>query len=76
MHLAHYGIGTDGALALAKALKINQTVVQLDLEDNWIGEDGMRAVAEALKFNHRIALLDVSRNHIGLVCVFVCDFCV
>ena len=69
MHLAHYGVGKEGAICLAEGLKVNSSIVTLDLEDNWIGVEGSVAVADALGQlglaegpNRTISLLDLSRH--------------
>ncbi|KAL0237829.1 hypothetical protein GEMRC1_012303 [Eukaryota sp. GEM-RC1] len=42
-------IGTEGAIALAEALKVNSAVTRIDLMFNSIGAEGAIALAEALK---------------------------
>ncbi|KAF9948443.1 hypothetical protein BGZ72_009648 [Mortierella alpina] len=58
-------IGSEGAKALAETLKINSTVVTLNLQRNSIGDDGTKALAEALKTNSTVASLNLESNKIG-----------
>ena len=46
LKLAHNGLGTDGARALASTASL-ASVVELDLTWNRIGDDGLRAIAES-----------------------------
>ena len=47
-------IGATGATALAEALKVNSTIITLNLRNNNIGDTGATALAEALKVNSTI----------------------
>jgi len=59
------GIGDEGAIALAKALKTNITLAQLFINKNNIGANGAIAIAEALKTNTTLTALYMSDNDIG-----------
>ncbi|KAL0237968.1 hypothetical protein GEMRC1_012442 [Eukaryota sp. GEM-RC1] len=47
-------IGTEGAIALADALKVNSTVTAIILGENSIGAESAIALAEALKVNSTV----------------------
>merc|ERR1712096_569572 len=59
------GIGWQGAVALAEALKTNTTVQTIDLGSNRIGPEGAVALAEALKTNTTVQKIDLGSNSIG-----------
>jgi len=58
-------IGDAEAIAIAEALKVNQSVTTADLSRNNIGDAGATAIAEALKANQYITTVDLSYNNIG-----------
>jgi Ran GTPase-activating protein (RanGAP) involved in mRNA processing and transport len=58
-------IGSDGAKAIAEALKVNAVVTTLDLGRNKIGDEGAKAIAEALKVNAVVTTLYLYDNNIG-----------
>ncbi|GBG35178.1 NACHT, LRR and PYD domains-containing protein 1, partial [Hondaea fermentalgiana] len=58
-------IGSNGAKALAGALKENSSLKDLSLVKNNIGPDGAKALAGALKENFSLQKLDLSENKIG-----------
>ncbi|OQS01361.1 hypothetical protein ACHHYP_01177 [Achlya hypogyna] len=58
------GITSQGARAIAQALKLNATLLQLNLFRNAIGDDGAEALAEALAENHTLQHLSVADNGI------------
>jgi Ran GTPase-activating protein (RanGAP) involved in mRNA processing and transport len=58
-------IGSEGAMALAEALKPNYTLTHLDLYYNTIGSEGAMALAEALKTNYTLTHLNLYYNKIG-----------
>jgi hypothetical protein len=62
MHLHCNGIGAEGALALAGALKINTSLTKLLLMDNGIGNDGASALADALKVNTSVTDLNLNNT--------------
>ena len=50
-----YGlIQNDGLVALAKAIKTNSSLRELDLSDNDIGFDGVAELAKAIKTNYTL----------------------
>ena len=54
-----------GAVALARAIKIQKTVTSIDLRDNSIGDAGAMAFADALDFNTTVQEINLSENNIG-----------
>ncbi|KJE93815.1 TKL/IRAK protein kinase [Capsaspora owczarzaki ATCC 30864] len=58
-------IGDEEAKAIAEALKVNTTLIQLSLWANRIGDAGARAIAEALKMNTTLTELGLHQNQIG-----------
>ncbi|KAF9208864.1 hypothetical protein BGZ49_007297 [Haplosporangium sp. Z 27] len=58
-------IGNEGALALSEALKINATLITLNLGSNLIGYEGALALSEALKTNATLTTLGLKDNSIG-----------
>ncbi|KAF9405385.1 hypothetical protein BGZ94_003571 [Podila epigama] len=58
-------IETKGAQALAEALKINGTLINLYLQNNSIGDNGSLALSQALKTNSSLTTLDLWGNSIG-----------
>ena len=50
---------------LAKAIKPNSTIAQLDLYVNNLGTDDCNTLLEAMKHNSRITQLDLSWNELG-----------
>jgi Ran GTPase-activating protein (RanGAP) involved in mRNA processing and transport len=66
--LVNNGIGKDGAVAIAEALRNgnNTTLMTLDLGYNNIGKDGAVAIADALQNgNHTLTTLNLRYNNIG-----------
>ncbi|KAJ3443128.1 leucine rich repeat family protein [Anaeramoeba flamelloides] len=56
----------EGMIAFSEALKVNQTLTNLNLTWNQIGnEEGIQSLSEALKINHTLICLNLSRNQIG-----------
>jgi len=64
--LYNYGIGVEGAKALADALRINTFIASVNLGKNGIGIEGAKALAYALRINTSIASVDLSDNEIGV----------
>ena len=50
----NYGLGSAGTLALSQALKMNLTVVKLDLSGNEIGSQGAKHLARMFEENSTI----------------------
>ena len=60
-------MGDEGAKCIAEALKINQSLKQLNLSRNNIGAIGAIALSEALKINQSLKNLDLSVSHKGII---------
>lgn len=65
INLKHYGISDNGAIAVARALKSNQTVQELNLHDNGLGAEGVEAICGMMTVNLCISSLDISSNSLG-----------
>ena len=52
-------IVTTGASCLGELLKVNNSLQELDMEDNAIGNDGMSSVADGLQYNKTLTKLYV-----------------
>ena len=63
--VANNEIGAEGAAALAKALEVNASITNIDLDYNKIGADGAAALAKALEVNASITNIDLNSNQIG-----------
>ncbi|KAJ3446861.1 fbox-lrr protein [Anaeramoeba flamelloides] len=48
----------------SKSLKVNQTLINLDLSHNQIGDEGIEELSEALKVNQTLTNLDLSKTGI------------
>ncbi|KXS16785.1 RNI-like protein [Gonapodya prolifera JEL478] len=57
-------IGSKGAVALSKALRLHRSVERLGLSDNDILDEGVLAVADALSFNSKLCFLSIRNNGI------------
>lgn len=55
-------IDDESAIALAKMLKVNKTLLKLDVSHNHIGEDGCKAIAVALRGNETLRCLNLMGN--------------
>ena len=53
----------EGVEALAEALKVNSSLIGLDLKNNEIKNEGAEALAEALKNNSSLTELDFFKNN-------------
>ncbi|KAG0091367.1 actin [Podila epicladia] len=51
-------LGDNGALELSEALKINSTLITMNLVNSLIGDSGAQALAEAFKINSSLTMLD------------------
>ena len=63
-------IGVQGAEALAKGIKDNETLTNLHLSDCMILEDGAKALAPSLENKRNLLVLDLNNNKI------MCDGCI
>jgi NLR family CARD domain-containing protein 3 len=59
------GIGDDGSVAIASALKENNTLAKLFLNGNSIDLAGATALAETIRVSTSLRHLDLRRNAIG-----------
>ena len=59
-------IDVEGAVVIAEALKLNVSLISLDLCSNRI-EAGALAIAEALKVNSALTSLQICENNITVV---------
>lgn len=57
-------MGSPGAVALSEALKVNKTLVEVDLSLNYIDDEGAKAVASMLDANSTLKMLNMSGNEI------------
>ena len=51
--------------SIAEAIKVNNTLTELDLSENNISYSGATSIAEAIKVNNTLTKLDLSTNNIG-----------
>jgi Leucine Rich repeat len=65
LYLKHECIRDDGAAALARVLKTNNTLTELNLARNHITNDGARALFSALEVNATLTILNLNCNDIG-----------
>jgi NLR family CARD domain-containing protein 3 len=65
LSLSHNIIRDKGAKVLAKALKRNSTLQELNLDDNNIGKEGAKSLVDALKHNSTLRELDLDDNNIS-----------
>merc|ERR1712176_999948 len=64
-HWSNPSVGDAGIVAIAEALKLNQKIRQMDINENGFGDEGAAAIAEMLEFNSSLRTLSVSRNQIS-----------
>ena len=67
LDLSNMNIDDSYCFKLAKALKYNHTVTELNLSYNYIFHDGARAIFNMLKKNNTIRTLILNNNYIGTV---------
>jgi Ran GTPase-activating protein (RanGAP) involved in mRNA processing and transport len=65
INLSHCGIGDKGAQALAETLKINSSIVTLDLTDNHLTPVGGEYLIKALVGNKTVRVLNLAENRLG-----------
>jgi Ran GTPase-activating protein (RanGAP) involved in mRNA processing and transport len=66
-------IGIDGARALSKGIKDNETLTNLHLSDCCIMEDGAKELAKCLENKRNLLVLDLNNNKImSDGCIFIC----
>ncbi|XP_044026118.1 leucine-rich repeat-containing protein 74A-like isoform X2 [Siniperca chuatsi] len=66
LNLNHYGVGPQGAKALAIVLQSDNDVTNLELEDNALQAEGTRYLMEMLQTNISIQSLNLSNNQLHL----------
>jgi len=59
------GIRPEGAVEIAKALKVNAVLKSLDISRNEIKDEGATAIAEALKVNAVLTKLELHNNDLN-----------
>ena len=62
--LEQSGLVPASCVAIAEALKVNEVLTHLDLENNRIGDEGAKAIGEALRVNGVLNHIDLSSNNI------------
>mmetsp|Transcript_37306 Transcript_37306/g.92846 ORF Transcript_37306/g.92846 Transcript_37306/m.92846 type:complete len:110 (-) Transcript_37306:9-338(-) len=67
LELFDCGMGDEGVLHLASALRANTTLTKLDLGYNEIGAVAAQHIAEALEVNATVTKLDLRSNAIDTV---------
>ncbi|XP_045916767.1 leucine-rich repeat-containing protein 74A-like isoform X2 [Micropterus dolomieu] len=66
LNLNHYGVGPQGAKALAIVLQSDNLITNLELEDNTLWAEGTRYLKEMLQTNICIESLNLSNNQLHL----------
>ncbi|XP_060908693.1 leucine-rich repeat-containing protein 74A-like [Labrus mixtus] len=64
LNLNHYGVGPQGAKALAIVLQTDKTITHLELEDNNLHAEGARYLMEMLQINMTIQSINLSNNQL------------
>ncbi|CAK8686603.1 unnamed protein product [Clavelina lepadiformis] len=74
LNMSHHSLGPNGAKAIAAPLVVNTSILELNIEDNWITSEGMQDIAEMLMENCYICYLNISCNKLGTEGArFVCE---
>lgn len=63
---------SQGAMSLARALKANNTLTELDLRWNNVGNDGARALRDSLEANRSLSCLKLSGNKVMINDTIAC----
>lgn len=63
--LDHGGIGDKGAEALAETIRVNQSISELSLVDNWITPKGSEFIIGSLINSKSVRRVDFSENRLG-----------
>ena len=63
--MKHYGLGREGAAAVAESLHENPFLRTLNLSDNYLCDEGATAVGRMLEHNTTLTSLDLSDNNMG-----------
>ena len=59
-------LSTTGASYLGEILKVNNSLQELNMENNDIGDDGISSVADGLQHNNTLTILNVSECEFSL----------
>ncbi|XP_046364134.2 leucine-rich repeat-containing protein 74B-like [Haliotis rufescens] len=65
LNMQHHGLGAVGVKVMSFPLQINTSVVNLNLEDNWMEGEGGVYVSAMLKDNCFISELNIAWNKLG-----------
>jgi len=65
LDLSSNGLGPEGGVAVAEALRINRSLTTLVLQGNKLGPESGVALAEAVKINGSLTSLDLTANDLG-----------
>ena len=58
-------LGSEGGKAIAEALKVNNTLTNINLSGNKLGSEAGKVIGEALKVNSTIVEIDLMNNDLG-----------
>jgi len=58
----YYKIADNGALMFAEAIKVNTTLLVLDISYHKISDVGVKAIGDSLRYNRRLQELNISYN--------------
>ena len=61
--LSYNSIGNQGAIALAEALKVNQTLRTLTMKNSGVSDEGLMAIGRALEGNNTLQSLHLFGNN-------------
>jgi hypothetical protein len=64
--MSYNGLGNPGALGFADALKVNSTLLDLDISNNRITAEGAAFIGKALEVNDTLKVLRIGRNPITI----------
>jgi Ran GTPase-activating protein (RanGAP) involved in mRNA processing and transport len=67
LNLSYNGFGTEGAIALADALKANTVLIELDITDNRILVEGVKAIAKVIASCEVLETLKIGKNPMQLM---------
>ncbi|XP_076434892.1 uncharacterized protein LOC143274835 [Babylonia areolata] len=70
--MKHHGLGATGMRAMTPVLMVNNTILSLDLTDNWLGYEGGLAVCDMLRENCFITDLNLSDNQLKNTAAHLC----
>jgi hypothetical protein len=73
INLGLNGIASEGASALAGALKVNTSMTMINLSENEIGDEGALALVDALKVNTSVTCIDLDNNELSATSLALVD---